>query len=112
MRGLRGGGGLQVVRGLRGWDGLQVVRGLRGWDGLQAVRGLRGGAVCRLCVVYGVGRFAGCARSAGCERFRIPAFFRLQIPPGRCMCRNGGYERFVHNLSFVPGKSFTASNRS
>lgn len=28
------------------------------------------------------------------------------------MCRNGGYERFVHNLSFVPGKSFTASNRS
>ena len=28
------------------------------------------------------------------------------------MCRNGGYERFVHSLSFVPGKSFTASDRS
>lgn len=28
------------------------------------------------------------------------------------MCINGGYERFVHSLSFVPGKSFTASDHS
>ena len=43
---------------------------------------------------------------------RFLHYWKLSISPGRYMYRNGGCERTVHSLQFLPGKSFTASNRS
>lgn len=57
-------------------------------------------------------RFVGYERLEDMNDCRFLHYWKFSISPGRCMCRNGGYERFVHNLSFVPVKSFIASNRS
>ena len=43
---------------------------------------------------------------------RFLHYWKLSIFPGRYMYRTGGCERTVHSLQFLPGKSFTASNRS
>lgn len=43
---------------------------------------------------------------------RFLHYWKLSISPGKYACRNGGCERTVHSLHFLPGKSFTASNRS
>lgn len=59
-----------------------------------------------------------CARFVGYERLedmndcRFLHYWNLSISPGKYMYRNGGCERTVHSLQFLPGKSFTASNRS
>ena len=57
-------------------------------------------------------RFVGYERLEDMNDCRFLHYWKLSISPGRYMYRNGGCERTVHNLQFLPGKSFTASNRS
>ena len=57
-------------------------------------------------------RFVGYERLEDMNDCRFLHYWKLIISPGRYMYRNGGCERTVHNLQFLPGKSFTASNRS
>ena len=57
-------------------------------------------------------RFVGYERLEDMNDCRFLHYWKLSISPGRYMYRNGGCERTVHSLQFLPGKSFTASNRS
>ena len=57
-------------------------------------------------------RFVGYERLEDMSDCRFLHYWKLSISPGRYMYRNGGCERTVHSLQFLPGKSFTASNRS
>ena len=57
-------------------------------------------------------RFIGYERLEDMNDCRFLHYWKLSISPGRYMYRNGGCERTVHSLQFLPGKSFTASNRS
>lgn len=57
-------------------------------------------------------RFVGYERLEDMNDCRFLHYWTLSIFPGRYMYRNGGCERTVHSLQFLPGKSFTASNRS
>lgn len=57
-------------------------------------------------------RFVGYERLEDMNNCRFLHYWKLSIFPGRYMYRNGGCERTVHSLRFLPGKSFTASNRS
>lgn len=57
-------------------------------------------------------RFVGYERLEDMNDCRFLHNWKLSISPGRYMYRNGGCERTVHSLQFLPGKSFTASNRS
>lgn len=57
-------------------------------------------------------RFVGYERLEDMNDCRFLRYWKLSISPGRYMYRNGGCERTVHSLQFLPGKSFTASNRS
>lgn len=57
-------------------------------------------------------RFVGYERLEDMNDCRFLHYRKFSISPGRYMYRNGGCERTVHSLQFLPGKSFTASNRS
>lgn len=57
-------------------------------------------------------RFVGYERLEDMNDCRFLHYWKLSISPGKYACRNGGCERTVHSLHFLPGKSFTASNRS
>jgi len=57
-------------------------------------------------------RFVGYERLEDMNDCRFLHYWKLSIFPGRYMYRTGGCERTVHSLQFLPGKSFTASNRS
>lgn len=57
-------------------------------------------------------RFVGYERLEDMNDCRFLNYWKLSISPGRYMYRNGGCERTVHSLQFLPGKSLTASNRS
>lgn len=57
-------------------------------------------------------RFVGYERLEDMNDCRFLHYWKLNISPGKYMYRNGGCERTVHSLQFLPGKSFTASNRS
>ena len=57
-------------------------------------------------------RFVGYERLEDMNDCRFLHYWKLSISPGRYMYRNGGCEQTVHSLQFLPGKSFTASNRS
>lgn len=57
-------------------------------------------------------RFVGYERLEDMNDCRFLHYWKLIISPGRYMYRNGGCERTVHSLQFLPCKSFTASNRS
>ena len=57
-------------------------------------------------------RFVGYERLEDMNDCRFLHYWKLSISPGRYMYRNGGCERTVHSLQFLPCKSFTASNRS
>ena len=57
-------------------------------------------------------RFVGYERLEDMNDCRFLHYWKLIISPDRYMYRNGGCERTVHSLQFLPGKSFTASNRS
>ena len=57
-------------------------------------------------------RFVGYERLEDMNDCRFLHYWKLSISPGKYTYRNGGCERTVHSLQFLPGKSFTASNRS
>lgn len=57
-------------------------------------------------------RFVGYERLEDMNDCRFLNYWKLSISPGKYVYRNGGCERTVHSLQFLPGKSFTASNRS
>lgn len=57
-------------------------------------------------------RFVGYERLEDMNDCRFLHYWKLIISPGKYVYRNGGCERTVHSLQFLPGKSFTASNRS
>mgnify|MGYP007051257881 CR=1 FL=1 len=57
-------------------------------------------------------RFVGYERLEDMNDCRFLHYWKLSISPGRYMYKNGGCERTVHSLQFLPGESFTASNRS
>ena len=57
-------------------------------------------------------RFVDYERLEEMNDCRFLHYWKLIISPGKYVYRNGGCERTVHSLQFLPGKSFTASNRS